>query len=97
MLKLVRLYNIKYNGNIVYNSDAEIICDVPDEFDEDAVLGIRDEIDDEDGSIFVLWRIEDNVVSCENVLFDNFIDCAEWDFRVISAVAADSLGMTFRM
>ena len=97
MLKLVRLDNIKYNGNIVYNSDAEFICDVPDDFDEDAVLGIRDEIDDDDGSIFVLWRIENNVVSCENVLFDDFIDCAEWDFRVISAVAADGLGMTFRM
>lgn len=97
MLKLVKLSNIKYNRNIVYNSDVEFITDVPDDFDEDAVLGIRDEIDDFDDGIFALWRIEDNVVSCEHVLFDDFIDCAEWDFRVISAVAADSLGMTFRM
>ena len=97
MLKLVRLNNIKYNGNVVYNSDVEFICDIPDDFDEDAILGIRDEIDDDDGSIFVLWRIEDNLVSCEYVLLGGFIDFAEWDFRVISAVAADSLGMTFRM
>ena len=97
MLKLVRLSNIKYNENVVYSSDVEFICDVPDDFDEDEVLKIRDGIDDCDDSIFVLWKIEDDVVSCKNVLFDNFIDCAEWDFRVISAVAADSLGMTFRM
>lgn len=97
MLKLVRLNNIKYNGNVVYDTDVELICDMPDVFDEDAVLGFRDEIDDEDGSIFVLWRIEDNVASCEYVVFDNYIDYAEWDFRVISAVAADSLGMTFKM
>jgi hypothetical protein len=36
-------------------------------------------------------------VTCENVLFSDFIDVAEWDFRVISAVAADGLGMNFEI
>lgn len=97
MLKLVRLNNIIYKDNTVVDVDSEFICDIPDDFDEDTVLGIRDEIDDGDDSIFVLWRIEDDLVTCENVLFDDFIDIAEWDFRVISAVAADGLGMKFRI
>ena len=98
MLKLVRLNNIKYNRNVVTNADAEFICDIPDKFDEDAVLGIKDDIDDKnDDSIFVLYRIKDDLVTCENVLFNDFIDCAEWDFRVISAVAAENLGMKFKI
>lgn len=97
MLKLVRLNNIIHKDNVVVDVDSEFICDVPDDFDEDAVLGIRDEIDDGDDSIFVLWRIEDDLVTCENVLLGDFIDIAEWDFRVISAVAADELGMRFEI
>jgi hypothetical protein len=55
MLKLVRLNNIKLNENVVIDVDSEFICDIPDDFDEDAVLGIRDEIDDDgDDSIYVL-------------------------------------------
>ena len=98
MLKLVRLSNIKYDGNVVVNAESEFICDLYDNFDEDAVLGIRDDIDDNDGSIFVIWDIdEEDLVTCEYVVFDNFVDVAEWDFRVISAVAADELGYTFQM
>lgn len=98
MFKLVRLNNIKYNGNIVTNADAEFICDIPDKFDEDAILGIRDYLEDKnDDSIFVLWKIKDDLVTCEYVLFDDFIDFAEWDFRIISAVAVDGLGMKFEI
>lgn len=105
MYKLVRLYDVKSYGNEVTGAKAELICDVENDFDEEEVLGLRDKVLEElaneneynTSGIFVIWDIEDDVATCEYVLFDDFVDVAEWDYRVISSVAANWLDMDFRM
>ena len=43
----------------------------------------------------MVWKLDDNFenAKCINVIFDSdnnepWVDCAEWDFRVVSSVAA---------
>lgn len=105
MYKLVKLYDVKSCENEIIGAKAEFICDVEYDFDEETVLGLRDELVNElinenkynTSDIFVIWNMEDSLVTCEYVLFDDFVDVAEWDYRVISSVAANWLDMDFRM
>lgn len=101
MYKLVKVYDIKFNSNMVVDARVRFIATLENNSDETIIKAYKEYncFLHDDGQ-FMVWRLDNKFenAECINVVFDSdsndpWVDCAEWDLRIISSVAAREIGI----
>lgn len=105
MYKLVNIYDVEFDGNMVIDARVRFITTLENDSDEIIIKAYKEyNCFLHDNGTFMVWKLDDKFenAECINVVFDSdpediWVDCAEWDFRVISSVAAREIGINLNV
>lgn len=104
MYKLVNVYDVEIEGNMIIDAKVDFIATLKDNNDKTIIEAYKKYCNEfsffRPNGYFMVWELDDNFenAKCINVIFDSdnnepWVDCVEWDFRVVSSVAANNIGI----